>query len=84
MTNKIHAHVPYGRLAEHLEYAIANGINPEVFFSAEALDTLLWEELHSLSSALQAADNKRIVTGRSHYINGKRSTVPHKTLTVIH
>lgn len=32
MENKIHAHVPYGRLAEHLEYAIANRINPEVFF----------------------------------------------------
>lgn len=55
MKNKIHAHVPYGRLAEHLEYAIANSVNPEVFFSAEALDTIVWEELSSLSGALHAA-----------------------------
>ena len=40
MINRIHAHVPYGRLAEHLEFALANRINPEVFFSADALDGL--------------------------------------------
>jgi sugar phosphate isomerase/epimerase len=52
MKNKVHAHVPYGRLAEHLEFAIAHRINPEVFFSAEALDHLVWEELSSLADAL--------------------------------
>jgi sugar phosphate isomerase/epimerase len=55
MKSKIHAHVPYGRLAEHLEYAIANNINPEVFFPAEALDRLVWEELSSLAGALRGA-----------------------------
>lgn len=55
MQNKIHAHVPYGRLAEHLEYAIANHINPEVFLPAEALDSLIMEELATLAGALHAA-----------------------------
>jgi sugar phosphate isomerase/epimerase len=55
MENKIHAHVPYCRLAEHLEYAIAKRINPEVFFTAEALDHLVWEELASLAAALHNA-----------------------------
>jgi sugar phosphate isomerase/epimerase len=55
MENKIHAHVPYGRLAEHLEYAVANRINPEVHFNAEALDHLVWEELASLAGALHSA-----------------------------
>lgn len=61
MENKIHAHVPYERLAEHLEYAIANSVNPEVFFSAEALDNIVWEELSSLSGALHAAGLKTTI-----------------------
>ncbi|MDD2897767.1 MAG: sugar phosphate isomerase/epimerase [Desulfuromonadaceae bacterium] len=55
MENKIHAHVPYGRLAEHLDFAITNRINPEVFFSADDLDSLVWEELLSLAGALHAS-----------------------------
>lgn len=55
MQNKIHAHVPYSRLAEHLEYAIANRINPEVFLPADALDTLIVEELASLAGTLHTA-----------------------------
>ena len=55
MQTNIHAHVPYDRLAEHLEYAVANRINPEVFFSAGALDHLVWEELSSLADSLHAA-----------------------------
>jgi len=55
MKNKIHAHVPYGRLAEHLEFAISNRINPEVFFSADALEHLVPEELAALAGALHAA-----------------------------
>ncbi len=61
METKIHAHVPYGRLAEHLEYAVANRVNPEVFFPAEALDHLVWEELYSLASALHAAGLKTTI-----------------------
>jgi sugar phosphate isomerase/epimerase len=55
MKNNIHAHVPYGRLAEHLDFAIANRINPEVFFPAEALDHLIWEELASLAGIIHSA-----------------------------
>lgn len=55
MTSNVHAHVPYGRLGEHLEYAIAKRINPEVFFPADALDHLVQEELASYAGALHDA-----------------------------
>lgn len=55
MKNRIHAHVPYPRLAEHLEYAIANRVNPEVFFTAESLDHLVWEELAAQAGLLHNA-----------------------------
>lgn len=55
MKQSIHAHVPYARLAEHLEYAIANRVNPEVFLSADSLDTMVWEELASHASVLHKA-----------------------------
>ena len=55
MHNNIHAHVPYSRLAEHLEYAIDNRINPEVFFQGETLDQLVWEELATLAKTLHNA-----------------------------
>lgn len=45
MTNLIHVHVPYPRLAGYLEHIKANRLNPEVFFSAEALDRLDRSEL---------------------------------------
>jgi sugar phosphate isomerase/epimerase len=61
MKSNIHAHVPYGRLAEHLEYAIANCINPEVFFPAQALDHLVLEELSSLAGALHDAGLKTTI-----------------------
>lgn len=61
MKNNIHAHVPYGRLAEHLEYAIANRVNPEVFFSAESLDQLVMEELSSVCTTLHAAGLKTTI-----------------------
>lgn len=55
MKNSIHAHVPYTRLAEHLDYAIAHRVNPEVFFQGETLDQLVWEELASTADALHRA-----------------------------
>lgn len=55
MKNKIHAHVPYSRLGEHLEFAIANRINPEVYLPAESLDKIVWEELASHADALKSA-----------------------------
>lgn len=58
MRNNIHAHVPYGRLAEHLEFALSHRINPEIHFNAESLDHLVWEELVSYAETLHAADLK--------------------------
>jgi len=55
MKPTIHAHVPYARLAEHLEYAVKHRINPEVFLPAESLDNLVWEELSSHASVLHNA-----------------------------
>jgi sugar phosphate isomerase/epimerase len=55
MHHKIHAHVPYSRLSEHLEYIVANRINPEVFFSAQALDHIVWEELSAQVHILHTA-----------------------------
>ncbi|MDD5285844.1 MAG: sugar phosphate isomerase/epimerase [Desulfuromonadaceae bacterium] len=55
MNHLIHAHVPYARLGEHLEYAIANRINPEVYLSAESLDHIIWEELTAHAEALKSA-----------------------------
>jgi sugar phosphate isomerase/epimerase len=51
----IHAHIPYPRLSGHLEYVVANRINPELFFSAEALDRLVWEELSAQARLLHTA-----------------------------
>jgi sugar phosphate isomerase/epimerase len=55
MGSDIHIHVPYPRLAKHLEYLVSNGINPEVFFSAEALDHVVWEELSAQAHVLHSA-----------------------------
>jgi sugar phosphate isomerase/epimerase len=55
MQRNIHAHVPYPRLSEHLEYIVAGRINPEVFFSAETLDHIVWEELAAQARLLDAA-----------------------------
>jgi sugar phosphate isomerase/epimerase len=55
MMNRIHAHVPYPRLSEFLEYVISRRLNPEVFLSGEALDQVVWEEMAAQAQALHAA-----------------------------
>ena len=55
MRQNIHAHVPYARLAEHLEYAVSHRVNPEVFLSADSLDTMVWEELAAHAKVLHEA-----------------------------
>ena len=55
MKSDIHAHVPYPRLGEYLEFAIARRINPEVFFPAESLDNLVWDELALLAETIHTA-----------------------------
>lgn len=55
MKNRIHAHVPYPRLSEFLDYVISSRLNPEVFLPAEALDQAVWEEMAAQARALHAA-----------------------------
>jgi sugar phosphate isomerase/epimerase len=55
MPADIHAHVPYIRLSGHLQYLVTHRINPEVFFSAEALDHLVPEELSAQTHVLHSA-----------------------------
>ena len=55
MNKRLHAHVPYLRLAEYMEQIISKRINPEIFFSAEALDSLICEKLAIQSDMLRAA-----------------------------
>ena len=55
MNKRIHCHVPYPQLSTCMDYVITHDINPEVFFSAETLDHLIWEELAAQSLTLHAA-----------------------------
>jgi sugar phosphate isomerase/epimerase len=55
MHTNFHAHIPYSRLSQHLEYIVANRINPEVFFSAGDLDHLVWEELSAHARVLHSS-----------------------------
>ncbi len=45
MNSKIHAHVPYLRLFENLDFILRERINPEIYFSSEALDNHTEENL---------------------------------------
>ncbi|KAF0221373.1 MAG: xylose isomerase domain-containing [Geobacteraceae bacterium] len=54
MNNPVFAHVPYHLLEQNLEYVLARRINPEVFFSGDALDSLIPEELAAIAGTLTA------------------------------
>jgi len=53
MTREIFAHVPYPLLADNLQAIVTVGINPEIFFDAQTLDTLIPEELAASMEALR-------------------------------
>jgi sugar phosphate isomerase/epimerase len=55
MNERIFVHVPYARLGEHLETLVTRRINPELFFPAETLDTLIPEELSAYAATLADA-----------------------------
>lgn len=56
MNRHLHAHVPYARLSEHLDYLLRQRINPEIHLTGEALDHIVWEELAAQAKALHAAN----------------------------
>jgi len=49
----IHINVPYTMLLKRIDFAIKNRIHPEIYFSAEDLDTCHEREAQSLSKTLQ-------------------------------
>jgi len=48
----IHAHVPFPQVLHHLDYMVAKGVHPEIFFSGDTLDATLPEEIESVATAL--------------------------------
>lgn len=55
MPNTLYAHVPYHRLSENLATILASGINPEIFFPADTLDSLIPEETSAIVTTLRNA-----------------------------
>lgn len=56
MPRIIHAHVPFPQVLHHLDYMVAKGVNPEIFFSGDTLDATLPEEIESVATTLASFD----------------------------
>jgi sugar phosphate isomerase/epimerase len=54
MSKRVFAHVPYLQMQEHLPFILERRINPEIFLSADALDTLDTAQLAATASALRS------------------------------
>ncbi len=52
MNNQIFAHVPYPFIRDNLQLVLERQINPELFFPADVLDSLIPEELAAIAEAL--------------------------------
>jgi sugar phosphate isomerase/epimerase len=52
-TKRVFVHVPYPQLKEHLPYILERRLNPELFFSADALDALDVKELSAAADLLR-------------------------------
>lgn len=53
MHSKLHAHVPYLRLFDNLKYILEERINPEIYFSSDALDSCTPERLAEAARQLR-------------------------------
>ena len=53
MTKRVFAHLPYTRLKGELPFFLENRLNPEIMFSADALDTLVPAELAAAAGLLE-------------------------------
>ncbi len=49
----IHVNVPYKLLVEQLEFILERGLNPEIYFNGEALDTYREDDVRSIYSSLK-------------------------------
>lgn len=55
MSKRVFAHLPYTRLKADLPFFLERRLNPEIMFSAQALDALAPEELAAAAGALKGA-----------------------------
>lgn len=53
MTKRVFAHLPYAQIGEHLPFFLERRLNPEIFLSADALDTLKPEQLEAAARTLR-------------------------------
>ena len=56
MSRIIHAHVPFQQVLQHLDYMVAKGVHPEIFFSGDTLDSTLPEEIESVAAVLASLE----------------------------
>lgn len=63
MNTPLFAHVPYLFLRDNLPLITDRGINPEVFFPADALDSLIPEELSAIADGLAASGLSTTIHG---------------------
>jgi sugar phosphate isomerase/epimerase len=55
VSKRVFAHVPYPRLQSELPYILERRLNPEIFFSADALDAVVPVELAAAAGVLKDA-----------------------------
>lgn len=49
---QLFVHAPYALIGEHLDFILERGVNPEIAFTGDALDTLDMQRLHEISHIL--------------------------------
>lgn len=54
--NRIYVHVPYALIDEHLDFILEGGINPEIAFSGDSLDSLDTRKLRDIAELLAQHD----------------------------
>jgi sugar phosphate isomerase/epimerase len=52
MKQTIHVNVPYKLLLEQLEFILERGLNPEIYFNGEALDTYREDDVRTIHNSL--------------------------------
>ena len=69
MNQLVCSHVPYPRIHEYLDLILTRKLNPEINFSAEALDSIIWEELAAIAEALHGAGLVTTIHGPFYDLN---------------
>ena len=53
MEQIVHVNIPYNLLFDQLEFILERGLNPEIYFNGEALDTYREDDVHTIHNALK-------------------------------